>query len=93
MKTGTGSSHGDPVPVFSGPDDTGRRQSRGASEKFHGAIIDHYGGNDTRVFKEVSKVGATLKELKELAGSTMDSPVAMIYDWDSQWAMEDSQGL
>ena len=68
------------------------RQSRGASEKFHGAVIDHYGGNDTRVFKEVSKVGATLKELKELAGTTMSSPVAMIYDWDSQWAMEDSQG-
>ena len=22
----------------------------------------------------------------------MSSPVAMIYDWDSQWAMEDSQG-
>lgn len=68
------------------------RQSRGASEKFHGAVIDHYGGNDTRVFKEVSKTGAVLKELKELAGTTMDSPVAMIYDWDSQWAMEDSQG-
>ena len=68
------------------------RQSRGASEKFHGAVIDHYGGNDTRVFKEVSKVGAALKELRELAGTTMDSPVAMIYDWDSQWAMEDSQG-
>ena len=68
------------------------RQSQGASEKFHGAVIDHYGGNDTRVFKEVSKVGATLKELKELAETTMSSPVAMIYDWDSQWAMEDSQG-
>ena len=68
------------------------RQSRGASEKFHGAVIDHYGGNDTRVFKEVSKVGATLKELQELAGTTMSSQVAMIYDWDSQWAMEDSQG-
>lgn len=68
------------------------RQSRGASEKFHGAVIDHYGGKDTRVFKEVSKVGAALKELQELAGTTMSSPVAMIYDWDSQWAMEDSQG-
>ena len=42
------------------------RQSRGASEKFHGAVIDHYGGNDTRVFKEVSKVGAALKELREI---------------------------
>ena len=68
------------------------RQSRGASEKFHGAVIDHYGGNDTRVFKEVSRVGETLKEIRELAGTTVNSFVAMIYDWDSQWAMEDSQG-
>lgn len=68
------------------------RQSRGASEKFHGAVIDHYGENDTRVFKEVSKTGAVLKQLKELAGSTVHSKVAIVYDWDSQWAMEDSQG-
>lgn len=68
------------------------RQSRGASEKFHGAVIYHYGGEDTRVFREVSEVGAALKELKELAGTTTRSQVAMIYDWDSQWAMEDSQG-
>ena len=68
------------------------RQSRGASEKFHGAIIDHYGGEDTRVFREVSEVGTALKELKELAGTATRSQVAMIYDWDSQWAMEDSQG-
>lgn len=68
------------------------RQSRGASEKFHGAVIDHYGGNDTRVFREVSKVGTVLKNLQELAGTTMNSQIAMIYDWDSQWAMEDSLG-
>ena len=68
------------------------RQSRGASEKFHGAVIDHYGGSDTRVFKEVSEVGEALKKLKELTGTIVNSQVAMIYDWDSQWAMEDSQG-
>lgn len=68
------------------------RQSRGASEKFHGAVIDHYGGNDTRVFREVSQVGKTLKEISALAGSEVKSQVALLYDWDSQWAMEDSQG-
>ncbi|MDO4601490.1 MAG: beta-galactosidase [Eubacteriales bacterium] len=68
------------------------RQSRGASEKFHGAVIDHYGGNDTRVFREVSQVGKTLKEISVLAGSEVKSQVALLYDWDSQWAMEDSQG-
>ena len=36
------------------------RQSRGASEKFHGAVIDHYGVSDTRVFREVAKVGVDL---------------------------------
>lgn len=68
------------------------RQSRGASEKFHGAIIDHYGGNDTRVFREVSQVGKTLKDISVLAGSKVKSQAAILYDWDSQWAMEDSQG-
>lgn len=68
------------------------RQSRGASEKFHGAVIDHYGGNDTRVFKEVSRIGEALAKLSSLTGTTVESKVALIYDWDSQWAMEDSQG-
>lgn len=68
------------------------RQSRGASEKFHGAVIDHYGGADTRVFKEVCRVGDALKQLSELAGSEMKSRTAIVYDWDSQWAMEDSRG-
>lgn len=68
------------------------RQSRGASEKFHGAIIDHYGGNDTRVFREVAKTGRVLKQISELAGSTVFSQAAILYDWESQWAMNDSQG-
>ena len=68
------------------------RQSQGASEKFHGAVIDHYGENDTRVFREVCQVGETLKAISELAGSEVKSQVAMIYDWDSRWAMEDSKG-
>ena len=42
MKTGTGSLHGDPVPVFSGPADTGRRQSRGAST-LRGGTARHHG--------------------------------------------------
>ncbi|MDY3920495.1 MAG: beta-galactosidase [Candidatus Limivivens sp.] len=68
------------------------RQSRGASEKFHGAIIDHYGGSDTRVFREVCKTGETMQQLAELAGTAVRSQAAILYDWNSQWAMEDSQG-
>lgn len=36
------------------------RQSPGSSEKFHGAVIDHYGKTDTRVFEEVSSIGKEL---------------------------------
>jgi beta-galactosidase len=36
------------------------RQSIGVSEKFHGAVIDHYGGTDTRVFQEVTQTGEEL---------------------------------
>lgn len=68
------------------------RQSRGSSEKFHGAVIDHYGGCDTRVFEEVSQIGTELALLRELAGTGTFARAALIYDVECRWAMEDSQG-
>lgn len=68
------------------------RQSQGSSEKFHGAVIDHYGGDDTRVFKEVSEVGQSLAALQEVTGSCNQAKVAVMFDWESRWAMEDAQG-
>ena len=56
------------------------RQSQGASEKFHGAVIDHYGGDDTRVFREVTEVGKVLEQIQETVGSVTKSPVAVLYD-------------
>ena len=66
------------------------RQSRGASEKFHGAVIDHYGGCDTRVFKEVTEVGAALEQIRETVGSQMHSEVAVLYDRENNWALQDA---
>ena len=68
------------------------RQSRGSCEKFHGAVIDHYGGEDTRVFREVTSVGETLERISEIAGANVLSQVAVIFDWESRWAMEDAKG-
>lgn len=68
------------------------RQSRGASEKFHGAVIDHYGDTDTRVFKEVTQTGEALKALNEICHSKVKSKAAVIYDQENFWALEDSQG-
>ena len=68
------------------------RKSRGSSEKFHGAVIDHYGGDDTRTFGEVTQVGETLEKLQEMTGSHTPAKVAVVFDWESRWALEDAQG-
>jgi len=68
------------------------RQGRGACEKFHGAVINHYGGSDTRVFKEVSEVGNALEALAELHGSQCLAEAAVIYDRNNDWAIRDAAG-
>lgn len=69
------------------------RKSRGAAEQFHGAVIDHVGTNDTRVFKEVADTGNTLAKLAEVEGTTMRNEVAIIFEWDSWWAVEGASGF
>ena len=69
------------------------RKSRGSSEKMHGAVVDHYGREDTRVFSEVAALGEELERLSPLVGSTLRPRVAMIYDWDNVWALQDLQGM
>lgn len=68
------------------------RKSRGSYEKFHGAVIDHDGRNDTRVFCEVAETGAILELLEPIAASVTKSDVAVIFDWENRWAMEDAAG-
>lgn len=69
------------------------RKSRGCSEQWHGAVIDHLGTDDTRVFKEVAEVGKDLKAIKEVAGTLSNNKVAIIYDWDNRWAVDDAWAL
>jgi len=68
------------------------RKSRGSSEKLHGAVIDHYGKEDNRVFNDVKEVGITLESVKEIINSNVKSDVAIVYDWENMWALNDSQG-
>lgn len=67
------------------------RKSRGSSEKFHGAVVDHVGNDQTRVFRAVSDIGATLKAIDEVCGSMPNAKVAIIYDWENRWALDDAQ--
>ena len=68
------------------------RKSRGSSEKFHGAVVDHVGHEDTRVFGDVADLGRKLERLDPVVGTTVRPDVAIIYDWENHWAMTDAQG-
>lgn len=68
------------------------RKSRGASEKFHGAVVDHYGKEDTRVFREVSALGERLEQLSPITQTNLKADVAILFDWDNRWAIDDMQG-
>jgi len=68
------------------------RKSRGSSEKLHGAVVDHVGHEHTRVFRDVTELGAALEKLTEVVGTTVKAEVALINDWENRWAVKDSQG-
>lgn len=68
------------------------RKSRGSSEKLHGAVVDHVGHENTRVFKEVAELGRDLACLDDVVGSSRKVEAALIFDWENRWAMDDAQG-
>lgn len=68
------------------------RKSRGSSEKFHGAVVDHVGHEHTRVFRDVAELGQTLAGLTEVLGTCPDAKAAILYDWDNRWAVKDAKG-
>ncbi len=68
------------------------RKSRGSVEKFHGAVVDHVGHINTRVGREVEALGLALSQLDAVVGSRVEAKVAIIFDWESRWAMDNAQG-
>ena len=68
------------------------RKSRGASEKFHGAVVGHDGTGETRVFQSVRKTGEILKQIDEICGTVTNAKAAVIYDWENMWALDNCQG-
>jgi beta-galactosidase len=69
------------------------RKGLGGHEKFHGAVIDHAGGSDSRVFRECAEVGRVLQTLAPVAGLAPErAPVAIVYDWEARWALDASAG-
>ncbi len=67
------------------------RKSRGSTEKFHGAVVDHHAAN-TRSFREVTEVGIVLEKLDDVVGTTHRTEVAVIFDYENLWAINDVEG-
>jgi beta-galactosidase len=68
------------------------RKGRGAAEKFHGAVVDHAGHENTRVFQDVVEVGQALTKLDPLVGTSVEPEVAIIFDWENRWAIDMARG-
>lgn len=69
------------------------KRSIGACEKYHGAVIDHVGNENTRVFREVAALGAELDILGDCTlGARTPAKAAIYFDWENWWAVEYSAG-
>lgn len=69
------------------------RKGRGGSEKFHGAVVDHEGTEQGRIFQTVQALSAHYEKLDVIIGSR-PSPAqcAVIFDWEAWRGFEFSSG-
>ncbi|MEO6712381.1 MAG: beta-galactosidase [Mycobacteriales bacterium] len=63
------------------------RASRFGAEKFHSAMLPQ-SGTRGRIWNEVVALGAELARLDEVRGTTVAADVALVWDWQSWWALE-----
>ncbi|HEU4325575.1 MAG TPA: beta-galactosidase, partial [Roseiflexaceae bacterium] len=63
------------------------RASRAGSEKFHSGMVPH-AGTETRTWREVVGFGQELKQLDALLPTRVRAEVAIVFDWESWWALE-----
>jgi beta-galactosidase len=63
------------------------RASRAGAEKYHSAMVPH-AGTDTRLWREVVDLGARLRDLAPLRDSRVRADVAIVWEWESRWALE-----
>ncbi|MBS1372307.1 MAG: beta-galactosidase [Lentisphaeria bacterium] len=68
------------------------RKSRGNLEKFHGAVVDHVGTGETRVFRDVAELGALYRKCGGICGSAFPAGAAVIWDWENLWSFQTGCG-
>ncbi|MFO7871536.1 MAG: beta-galactosidase [Kiritimatiellia bacterium] len=68
------------------------RAGLGGAEKFHGAVVDHSGRSDRRVFGDVADLGTLLEKIAGVTGTPVRSDTAVIFDKQNRWAIEGARG-
>ncbi|WP_171117631.1 MULTISPECIES: beta-galactosidase [unclassified Streptomyces] len=63
------------------------RAAKAGAEQWHSAMLPH-AGTDSRIWRDVVALGADLRALAEVRGSTGVAEVAIVWDWDARWAVE-----
>ncbi len=65
------------------------RKGRGGVETFHGAVVDHDGRSDTRVFRDVAQVGEALEKIQPIYEQKHGkAEVCILFDWNNSWAID-----
>lgn len=69
------------------------RQSRGACEKYHAAMIPHAGHLNTRTGRELVQLGDELKHLSQsILNTNVKNKVALMMSWNNWWSVQLSSG-
>lgn len=63
------------------------RASKAGAEKFHSAMVPH-AGTETRTWREVVALGHELRRLDRVRSTRVRAEVAILFDWESWWALE-----
>jgi beta-galactosidase len=63
------------------------RASIQGTEKFHSALLPHAGTRSTK-WREVLELGEVLRRVREVSGSVVVADVAMLFSWESWWALD-----
>ena len=68
------------------------RKSRGAAEKFHGAVVGHVRSDHPRVFRDVTEVGECLERILPVLHARTEARAALMFDWNNRWAIANANG-
>jgi beta-galactosidase len=63
------------------------RAAKAGAEQWHSSMLPH-AGTDSVIWRDVVRLGADLKALAEVRGSTGTARTAIVWDWDARWALE-----